>query len=158
MHDICWCTWVRKYTHSLSFIRKQKRLTFDLYHSVCLENTMPGIDQHSSHPDSQHPHPQPPSYSLHSPLNSPTRLPPLVLHQHTSSSAAFMLWTCSITALRSYSMTTHTVIQATLEHFFYLCSVDLWCLLSDIDSHHHYCTAFRLQVLLQKMKQSSLAK
>lgn len=75
MHDICWCTWVRKYTHSLSFIRKQKRLTFDLYHSVCLENTMPGIDQHSSHPDSQHPHPPPPSYSLHSPLNSPTRLP-----------------------------------------------------------------------------------
>ncbi|KAI9514997.1 hypothetical protein NQZ68_028949, partial [Dissostichus eleginoides] len=44
---------------------KQEWLTFDLYHSACLENTKPGIDQHCSLPDSTPPNSaSPPTTSI----------------------------------------------------------------------------------------------
>ncbi|MEQ2303421.1 hypothetical protein AMECASPLE_016758 [Ameca splendens] len=54
------------------FHGKQEQPTFDLYHLASLENTEPGIDQHSTCPDTQHCptshyHPTPPPYWPHSP-------------------------------------------------------------------------------------------
>lgn len=58
------------------FHRKQERLTFDLYHSACLENTEPGIDQRSPRPDSLAPPPRP----------TPTARPPFLFSPLTLDS------------------------------------------------------------------------
>lgn len=102
------------HTHSHTqplFHRKQEQLTFDLYHSACLENTKPGIDQHSSHPDSPPPPPSPstlPILSTHPwlPFLLPFHLSTPLLHHHTINPTAVMLWACS--SVRFYCMTTHT--------------------------------------------------